>query len=41
MNEKQLFDYITVYDPGADAYNWIMRNIEGVVEKGIQSKINT
>jgi len=39
-NDKQLSDYITVYDPGVDAYNWIAKNIVGLVEKGIQSKRN-
>ncbi|MEX2411753.1 MAG: TIR domain-containing protein [Candidatus Paceibacterota bacterium] len=36
-NGKKLSEYITVYDPGYDAYNWIAQNIDGVVEKGIQS----
>jgi len=36
-NGKKLSDYIPVYDAGTDAYNWIDKNIEAVVEKGIQS----
>ncbi len=36
-NGKKLSDYIPVYDAGADAYNWIAKNIDQVVEKGIQS----
>lgn len=36
-NGKKLSDYIPVYDAGTDAYNWIARNIEAVVEKGIES----
>jgi hypothetical protein len=37
-NGKDLSQYIPVYDPGADAYNWIAQHIETVVEKGIASK---
>lgn len=36
-NGKKLSEYIPVYDAGADAYNWIAKNIDQVVEKGIQS----
>ncbi|MEZ4179966.1 MAG: TIR domain-containing protein [Candidatus Doudnabacteria bacterium] len=39
-NGKNLSEYISVYDAGSDAYNWIARNIEAVVEQGIQSKRN-
>jgi len=37
-NGKKLSEYIPVYDAGTDAYNWIARNIEAVVEKGIDAK---
>jgi len=36
-NGKKLSEYIPVYNAGVDAYNWIAKNIEAVVEKGIQS----
>ena len=36
-NCKKLSEYIPVYNAGVDAYNWIAKNIEAVVEKGIQS----
>jgi hypothetical protein len=39
-NGKNLSEYIPVYDPGVDAYNWIAKQIDAVVEKGIEAKRN-
>lgn len=36
-NGKQLSEYISVYNPDSDAYNWIAKYIDQIVEKGIQS----
>lgn len=36
-NGKKLSEYVPVYDAGTDAYNWIAKYIDQVVEKGIQA----
>jgi hypothetical protein len=37
-NGKILSEYVPVYNPDADAYNWIAKYIDQIVEKGIESK---
>lgn len=37
-NGKILSDYVSVYNPDADTYNWIAKYIDQIVEKGIASK---
>lgn len=37
-NGKKLSDYVSVYNPDADAYNWIAKYIDQIVEKGINSR---
>ena len=37
-NGKKLSEYISVYNPDSDAYNWIAKYINQIVEKGMQSK---
>ena len=36
-NGRKLSEYVSVYDPDPDAYNWIAKYIDQIVEKGIQS----
>lgn len=36
-NGKKLSEYIPTYDAGSDAYNWIAKYLDQVVEKGIRS----
>lgn len=36
-NGKKLSEYIPVYNPETDAYNWIAKYIDQIVEKGIES----
>ncbi len=35
-NGKKLSEYISVYNPDVDAYNWIAKYIDQIVEKGIE-----
>lgn len=36
-NGKKLSEYISFYNPDIDAYNWIAKYIDQIVEKGIKS----
>jgi hypothetical protein len=35
---KMLSYYISVYNPDADAYNWIVSHIDKIIEKGIEAR---
>jgi hypothetical protein len=37
-NGKKLSEYVSTYNPDTDAYNWIAKYIDQIVEKGIKSK---
>lgn len=37
-NGRKLSEYISVYNPDADAYNYIAKYINQIVEKGIESR---
>lgn len=37
-NGKKLSEYVSVYNPDADAYNYIAKYIDQIVEKGIESR---
>ncbi len=37
-NGKKLSEYISVYNPDTDAYNYIAKYIDQIVEKGIESR---
>lgn len=39
-NGKKLSEYIFVYNPDVDAYNWIAKYIDQIVEKGIETRRN-
>lgn len=39
-NGRKLSEYVSVYNPATDAYNWIAKYIDQIVEKGIESRRN-
>lgn len=39
-NGKKLSEYVSVFNPEGDAYNWIAKYIDQIVEKGIATKRN-
>lgn len=38
QNGRKLSEYVPIYNPDFDAYNWIAKYIDQIVEKGIESK---
>jgi hypothetical protein len=38
QNGRKLSEYISIYNPDFDAYNWIAKYIDQIVEKGIESR---
>lgn len=39
-NGKNLSEYVPVYDAGVDAYNYIAKHLDQIVEKGIEARKN-
>ncbi len=37
-NGKKLSEYVSVYNPDADAYNYIAKYIDQIVEKGVEAR---